>query len=344
MKSVFRSTVVAIVVHYQTVGHTARAVGQLLRAEACPDLMEHVVVVMNGSTTSEMRELGSLLEQELESTRQPRRDLIWRDMPMMTMGGSVSLICSRENLGYSRGLNLGVAYAAESGRHGEYLLLMNSDVVMLQESVGAMVHCDTVCGGRIGLWGPVVVNPETGRIVQAGLKYHPLTTRRSRLLEGRPLDAARTPLHPDFVSGAIMMIRRGVFTRLGGMPAPYFLYYEEVELADRVREIGLNVGVCAGAFAVHEGGGSTMRETTGRSKTETIVYHANRSAVIYSFRNQSWGTLFAVVVVRSFARVAFPLVSLRLRDAWIGARGILDGLRYVCAHLFTSHDQHRKFV
>jgi len=62
----------------------------------------------------------------------------------------------------------------------------------------------------------------------------------------------------EAVSGALMMLTREMFQRLGGFDEKYFLHCEDLDLCRRVRDIGYQV-LLAGDVRVHHGKGSSSR-------------------------------------------------------------------------------------
>ncbi len=73
---------------------------------------------------------------------------------------------------------------------------------------------------------------------------------------GEPADATPTfagngRANVGFVSGACLVIARERYLELGGMPAEFFLYHEDVDLSLRVRLAGGHLGVAHDARADH---------------------------------------------------------------------------------------------
>ena len=60
-----------------------------------------------------------------------------------------------------------------------------------------------------------------------------------------------------WVTGALLLMRRGLFERLGGFDESFFMNSEEVDLATRIHAIGGEVVYIPGIAVVHHGGGSS---------------------------------------------------------------------------------------
>jgi len=70
------------------------------------------------------------------------------------------------------------------------------------------------------------------------------------------------PREATAVSGACLMIRRELFERAGGFSEDYFMYLEDVDLADTVRRLGCRNYHLPSARVVHHGGSSAGHATT----------------------------------------------------------------------------------
>jgi N-acetylglucosaminyl-diphospho-decaprenol L-rhamnosyltransferase len=74
----------------------------------------------------------------------------------------------------------------------------------------------------------------------------------------------------EAVSGALMMLPRAVFARLGGFDEGYFLHCEDLDLCRRVRDAGLRVA-CANAVGV-----THVKGTSGRHRPFFVAWHKHR--------------------------------------------------------------------
>lgn len=90
-----------------------------------------------------------------------------------------------------------------------------------------------------------------------------------RLLESLPIPRKRS--HGDgpvvWVLGALMAIRRDSFEEIGGFDEGFFLYFEEVDLCQRLREAGWSIGFVPSATADHIGGASTSQRRMSSQRT-----------------------------------------------------------------------------
>ena len=152
------------------------------------------------------------------------------------------------NLGFSAGCDAGVERAS-----GELLLLLNPDATVapgfrdaierpLAEGRGwaAWMGLVTAQAGR-------VINTEGGVVHFTGIAWAGGAGRRIEGSVDRP-----TPGAVGFASGACLAIPRGTWESVGGLPRPFFLYHEDVDLSLRVRLSGGVVGIEPAAEVDHE--------------------------------------------------------------------------------------------
>jgi len=146
----------------------------------------------------------------------------------------------KENLGYSRGVNLGIQKAK-----GKYLLILNPDVIVVGDSIQKMLdymkkHSD------IGMLGPKMLNFNgTAQRTYFGF-YKPITIIARRTFLGRfkpfkkalydflmadsDVDKIQTP---DWLMGSAIMVNKQVIEKVGGMDERFFMYFEDVDWARR---------------------------------------------------------------------------------------------------------------
>lgn len=189
----------------------------------------------------------------------------------------IVVLRSDENLGFAGGNNLGIRVAT-----GDCLLLLNNDTEVtdntlhyLTETLDADPSIGAVCP-KIRFWAP----PQA--IQFAG--YTPLTriTLRNALIGfGQPDDGTfDTPHETPYAHGAAMMVRRGAVEKAGLMPEEYFLYYEELDWSERIREAGYRIAYDPRATVFHKESATTGQQSPLRS------YYLTRNRLLFARRNR----------------------------------------------------------
>lgn len=95
-----------------------------------------------------------------------------------------------------------------------------------------------------------------------------------RARAGRPLDVPADdalPLqHVEAISGALMLLPRALFERIGGLDEGYRLHVEDLDLCRRAREAGAAVAVANDVHVVH------VRGVSSRSRPGFSEWHKHR--------------------------------------------------------------------
>lgn len=169
------------------------------------------------------------------------------------------------NAGFIGACNAGAAQA-----RGAYLLFLNNDTIPQPGWLDAL-HATFGQQPRAGIVGAQLLYPD-GRLQESGTMLRRDGRGESR---GRFAD----PDHPrlrwcadvDYVSGAALMLPRPLFDRLGGFDPHYApAYYEDTDLAFKVRAAGLRVLVQPAARVVHVEGASAGTDLTRGMKAAQV--------------------------------------------------------------------------
>jgi len=166
------------------------------------------------------------------------------------------LIYNYRNLGFGPAVNLAAKQA-----HGQALLILNPDCVLPQDDLQRLLD---LLAGRpaAGLVGAVVCDAE-GRPDPASWRRDPLLRRALNSLfggQGERVEVSGVPDHlveAEAVSGALMLLPRHLFERLGGFDEGYFLHCEDLDLCRRVRDAGWRVLLAGDVRVLHGKGGSS---------------------------------------------------------------------------------------
>jgi len=167
----------------------------------------------------------------------------------------------------------------------------------------------------------------------AGITFWPATGRMLNEGHGRPLAAVASPRRAvvDAVSGAVMLVARDVFERVGLFDEAYFFSFEDVDLCLRARQAG-RLTLCArDAVALHAGSRSIG------SRSPRRLYFATRNHLRLAARQCPLhpaatvlrsGSILALNLAHALLRAEAPAlagVGSVLRGAWDHARGRYGG-------------------
>jgi hypothetical protein len=212
----------------------------------------------------------------------------------------VRLIRSEVNLGFAAANNL----AMEQAR-GRYIVLLNSDAFLhpgaLRRAVDHMDADGTVgIGGarlvsRDGAWQPSARTFHSiwiDAIVMTGLAAR---FPRSRIF-GSPDRTWADPGQPaavDWIPGAFSILRREALAKTGLFDPAFFLYYEEVDLCLRVKDVGYRVLYWPDVVVTHIGGesGRQLRSLKFSKTGAQVVLWRMRATLLYYRKHhgfQAW--------------------------------------------------------
>ncbi|MCC6932940.1 MAG: glycosyltransferase [Deltaproteobacteria bacterium] len=171
-----------------------------------------------------------------------------------------------ENLGFVRSCNRGAEIA-----RGEYILMLNNDTSVMPDWLATMV--DTFLQQKnVGLVGSQLLYP-SGRMQEAGGIIWPDATGWNWGCEQTPDDYQYNYLREvDYCSGACIMLPSILWKQLNGFDE-YFIpaYYEDVDLAFRVRQAGLRTVYQPLSKVIHFEGVSCGKSTQGGVKSYQIA-------------------------------------------------------------------------
>jgi GT2 family glycosyltransferase len=84
---------------------------------------------------------------------------------------------------------------------------------------------------------------------------------------------------PDWISGSVILIRHETFNKLGGFDEDFWMYFEDVDLCRRARDIDGEIAFCRNITIEHNHGGSSRIDLKTTSFTKTEV-HISRHVYI----------------------------------------------------------------
>src|SRR3989344_5794294 len=152
----------------------------------------------------------------------------------------IKLIESGENLGFSSGNNKALTQA-----EGEYIFFLNPDTEVNFTIFGDLIffYKETPYAGIIG---PKLVMPD-GKIQESVKNLPTIAGAIKEFVFGinhaytQYVPKGNQPIEVESMYGAAMLIKRLLFEEVGGFDEKFFLYYEDMDLCRRVRNLGKKV-------------------------------------------------------------------------------------------------------
>lgn len=190
----------------------------------------------------------------------------------------ITLMQNPRNLGFGTACNQGAALATT-----DYLLFINPDCRIHGSALASLLHC-LESNLDAGMAGPLILNTDGSE--QRGCRRYLPDPQRAlmRVLGlGKPdaygrvagVDLAGTPLPPgpvevEAISGACMLVRRGIFEKIGGWDESYFLHCEDLDLCMRIRRAGFRTLFVPDALVTH------VQGVSSRGRKVFVLWHKHR--------------------------------------------------------------------
>lgn len=252
-----------VIIHYNSSADLDRCLESLV---AYAPAVEHDVYIVDNQSTDE----------GLEAVHRRYPQYQW--------------LFNNENLGYSRGANLGMNQV-----EADYYLILNPDIVVQPGALDNLLAFAERTP-RAGIVGPQLLN-EDHTIQDSCRRFYTLKTlllRRTFLGRIFPdSETVRRHLMQDFdhrssrpvdwVIGGCMLVRRTAMERTGPMDERFFLYFEDVDWCHRMWQAGFEVVYTPESRFIHR-----HRRASAQGKfNRTFWLHLGSLISFY----EKWGAL-----------------------------------------------------
>lgn len=297
---------VAVIVSYNVAPLLHECLASIADASEAGGITVHVVVIDNASS-----------DHSVEVARANR---------------NTTVVANTRNVGFGLACNQGIAIARAIG--SEHVLFLNPDARLAPDALAALRNA-LETSPRHAIAGPDLRFPD-GRPQPSRRRFPNLATL---LVESTPLqwrgggidgspgwpliepiirryqcaDLADVPGTVDWISGACLLIRVTALAAVGGFDPAFFLYFEETDLAHRLRKSGWTCTYTPEARVFHHRSQSADQNIGARDR------HYYASKMTYAAR--TLGTPLATLV-RAEHVVLFGVEAL-----WQSFRGNRAGAR-----------------
>lgn len=229
----------------------------------------------------------------------------------------VTVILSKENLGFAGGNNLGIAAAK-----GKYLFFVNNDTE-LTENVMEQLLAMFEEVPNLGMVSPkICYYDEPDRIQYVGFtRINPYTARNTTIGE-HEIDKGQysQPVPTPYAHGAAMMVKREVIDNVGLMAETFFLYYEELDWCERIRKEGYEIYVEPNALIYH-------KESLSVGKLSALkTYYITRNRILFMRRHASNLQWLAFVLFMALFTIPKNLISYAMKRDFKHIKAFVKGI------------------
>lgn len=288
-----------ITVNYNGIKDTYELAKSLDQHESFP---YELIIVDNGSEDNEASILKECLAEALKK-------------------GQIKVIRSEKNLGFAGGNNLGLKEAI-----GDFILFLNNDIIIEKPIIENMVSC-FYKDAKIGLVSPKIKYEQKREYIQyAGFTSLSPITLRNEIIGSRELDNGQYDKSciTAYAHGACMMTTRKIIKEVGSMSEIFFLFYEELDWSQRIKNAGYTIWYCASAYVYHKEGMSIKKGTPLR------LFYLNRGRMLYARRNYKGFTklvscLYQLIIVMP-KNITMAILHQEWRNVWAFWNAAIHGL------------------
>lgn len=180
---------------------------------------------------------------------------------------SITYIKSKENIGFGTGNNLGAKVAV-----GDYLFFLNPDTETKEGNLDNLLK--NFNDKNVGIIAPLLLDVENNPFkLQGTRRLTPLAAifslsfmhkiwPKNRIANDFWLKDwdKKVKIEADTVPGTAFLVRRKLFQDIGGFDENFFLFFEENDICNRVRDLGYKVIIDPCFKVMHLWGISTKKE------------------------------------------------------------------------------------
>lgn len=240
---------------------------------------------------------------------------------MMDLFPEINLIQSSKNLGFAGGNNLGMQHAK-----GQYYLFLNPDTVVTMGFLEPMLellerHPD------IGLVSPKIKYFHTPSLIQyAGSSEMSLFTMRNTAWSKHQKDSLENAVSKPtgYGHGAAMMVPKNVALQTGGMRESYFLYYEELDWCERIKNAGYKIYYVASSLIYHKESVSVEKQSPLK------IFYLSRNRMLFArLHYQTWQLILYILFT------AFVVTPKTVFQYWTQPTLLKAYFRGVSWHLYS---------
>lgn len=205
-----------------------------------------------------------------------------KSLEMICNRANVTIIRNNENLGFTRGFDIGV-----KNSHGKYILLLNNDAIVYPNAFSELVRFMDE-NPNVGLAEGRIENIEDRNFTfsdpRISIVFGILNEAGEHITDPKPLANINRIFSPV---GVWPIIRRGTYNKINGYDNDYVHFEEIRDLAARVWIFGGEVGYVYSAVTLHVGRLTEVSKNYGSDLALDLYFHVSKNQLMFFLKNYS---------------------------------------------------------
>lgn len=221
---------------------------------------------------------------------------------------ALTLIKAAKNGGFAYGNNIGITFALSQDDF-KYIWLLNNDTVIYPDTLTKLTNCFEQKSklDKIGILGNIqrfYYNPQRIQAIAGG--FDKWKARVWNVGVGRSFCDAEVEV-PDFhyIYGASMVLSKKCIEEVGLLNEEYFMYFEEIDYAERAEQKGFQLAVCDKVSILHK-----YRATVSMQGDQFKEYYLRKNMI--NFYKLYYPQLVFIPLLKLFL--------IMLKDFFLGGR------------------------
>jgi hypothetical protein len=190
-------------------------------------------------------------------------------------GIEAEVVFNNENVGVAKGNNQGIELALRD--RCEYVLLANNDIVFYDEFLLNGMYASMTRNQQLALI-PKILYYGSNLIWCVGGRFSMLKATVSHIGDmEQDNNQYENYKVTDYAPTCFMMLDRSVFDKVGLMNERYFVYYDDVDFAWRMKKFGVKLYVLPNVNLWHK-----VSFSTGGGNSLFGIYYLNRNRILFA--------------------------------------------------------------
>jgi GT2 family glycosyltransferase len=238
---------------------------------------------------------------------------------------NINYVALSKNIGFGKANNLGVSYAAT-----EYVLILNPDIKV--DYVSILKLFNTFFKYKnVGVVGPTLLDEFGKKRTNSSLSFLKKIISRStfekNIFKVNEKKESCGDLCADYIIGCAMLFNKNFFLSIGGFNHIFFLFFEDNEICDRIKNYGFQVIESFDSEMIHYQGKSSKYSFIDVCRSKIIHKYSEYTYLSLNKKNLTFYLFFDFLDF--FQRFLFNFLRFKFKNSFTNL------LRIVSIFLFT---------